>query len=327
MTRGVLPVAALLARASRVTAACGRGRRLAPRGDAGAVHVARDRLRGPDADGDLVPRGRHEAGVAVERVRTDGTAQGRRSFLGARVARDRRRGARGGGLDRGVLPQAARKGAEGEGGLVVAGPSDAFAPGRVTAFPAGKFYLVRLEDGGFLALNRQCTHLGCSVPVGRRPRAGSPVPATRPSSTCAATCSLRRRRGRSTCSRCGSRTASSRWTRGRPSAARPSTRRRSRGAERDVRRARTLAPGGARRRGARRRLLSAVPRPRVPENACGEGRGHGRGRVRRPRGVRSLPREGDEGLDRLAPRPGHDGSERGDGRGATSPVSSSRATG
>ena len=28
----------------------------------------------------------------------------------------------------------------------------------------GKFYLVRLKDGGFLALSRTCTHLGCSVP-------------------------------------------------------------------------------------------------------------------------------------------------------------------
>jgi cytochrome b6-f complex iron-sulfur subunit len=28
----------------------------------------------------------------------------------------------------------------------------------------GKFYLARLEDGGFLALSRTCTHLGCSVP-------------------------------------------------------------------------------------------------------------------------------------------------------------------
>jgi cytochrome b6-f complex iron-sulfur subunit len=50
------------------------------------------------------------------------------------------------------------------GSLVGAGPSDGFAPGSVTAFPAGKFYLVRLADGGFLALHRQCTHLGCSVP-------------------------------------------------------------------------------------------------------------------------------------------------------------------
>jgi cytochrome b6-f complex iron-sulfur subunit len=48
--------------------------------------------------------------------------------------------------------------------LVVAGPAESFVPGSVTAFPAGKFYLVRLDDGGFLALHRQCTHLGCSVP-------------------------------------------------------------------------------------------------------------------------------------------------------------------
>jgi cytochrome b6-f complex iron-sulfur subunit len=50
------------------------------------------------------------------------------------------------------------------GGLVVAGAADMFAPGSVTAFPEGKFYVVRLADGGFLALHRQCTHLGCSVP-------------------------------------------------------------------------------------------------------------------------------------------------------------------
>jgi cytochrome b6-f complex iron-sulfur subunit len=48
--------------------------------------------------------------------------------------------------------------------LVEAGPTELFAPNSVTAFPAGKFYLVRLADGGFLALHRQCTHLGCSVP-------------------------------------------------------------------------------------------------------------------------------------------------------------------
>ena len=34
----------------------------------------------------------------------------------------------------------------------------------MTPFPEGKFYLVRLTDGGFLALSRQCTHLGCTVP-------------------------------------------------------------------------------------------------------------------------------------------------------------------
>lgn len=48
--------------------------------------------------------------------------------------------------------------------LVLAGPVDRFAPGTVTAFPAGRFYLARLDDGGFMALNRECTHLGCTVP-------------------------------------------------------------------------------------------------------------------------------------------------------------------
>ena len=45
-----------------------------------------------------------------------------------------------------------------------AGPVDRFEPGSVTAFPEGRFYLSRLADGGFLALNRTCTHLGCTVP-------------------------------------------------------------------------------------------------------------------------------------------------------------------
>lgn len=60
--------------------------------------------------------------------------------------------------------QPRRREPEATGSLIVAGPLDAFAPGSVTAFPAGKFYLVRLADGGLLALHRQCTHLGCSVP-------------------------------------------------------------------------------------------------------------------------------------------------------------------
>lgn len=49
-------------------------------------------------------------------------------------------------------------------GLTVCGPVADFAPGSVTAFPAGSFHLARLADGGFLALHRQCTHLGCTVP-------------------------------------------------------------------------------------------------------------------------------------------------------------------
>ncbi len=51
-----------------------------------------------------------------------------------------------------------------DGGLIEAGPVGRFAPRSVTPFPDNEFYLVRLEDGGFLALHRRCTHLGCSVP-------------------------------------------------------------------------------------------------------------------------------------------------------------------
>jgi cytochrome b6-f complex iron-sulfur subunit len=48
--------------------------------------------------------------------------------------------------------------------IIVAGPVDNFEPGTVTAFVRGKFYLARLEDGGFLAMSRSCTHLSCTVP-------------------------------------------------------------------------------------------------------------------------------------------------------------------
>jgi cytochrome b6-f complex iron-sulfur subunit len=48
--------------------------------------------------------------------------------------------------------------------IVTGGSVEGFAPNSVTAFVRGKFYLVRLEDGGFLAVSRKCTHLGCSVP-------------------------------------------------------------------------------------------------------------------------------------------------------------------
>lgn len=48
--------------------------------------------------------------------------------------------------------------------VVVAGPVEQFEPGSVTAFVRWKFYLARLDDGGFLALSRNCTHLGCTVP-------------------------------------------------------------------------------------------------------------------------------------------------------------------
>ncbi|MBT8040274.1 MAG: ubiquinol-cytochrome c reductase iron-sulfur subunit [Xanthomonadales bacterium] len=48
--------------------------------------------------------------------------------------------------------------------VIAAGSVDAFDPGSVTAFVRGKFYLARLDNGGFLALSRTCTHLGCTVP-------------------------------------------------------------------------------------------------------------------------------------------------------------------
>jgi cytochrome b6-f complex iron-sulfur subunit len=55
--------------------------------------------------------------------------------------------------------------AEGEfGSVVTAGLVDDFPPNTVTAFNQGRFYLSRLEDGGFLALYRKCTHLGSTVP-------------------------------------------------------------------------------------------------------------------------------------------------------------------
>ena len=57
-----------------------------------------------------------------------------------------------------------KEGQGGGAGVVVAGPVSEFTPASVRPFPAGKFYLVRLADGGFLALASRCTHLGCTVP-------------------------------------------------------------------------------------------------------------------------------------------------------------------
>ncbi len=48
--------------------------------------------------------------------------------------------------------------------LIIAGPIENFDLGSVTAFQQGKFYLARLDDGGFLAIHRECTHLGCTLP-------------------------------------------------------------------------------------------------------------------------------------------------------------------
>ena len=59
----------------------------------------------------------------------------------------------------------AKPGGESQANTVVpAGSLASFEPGTVTAFQKGEFYLVRLDDGGLLALSCKCTHLGCTVP-------------------------------------------------------------------------------------------------------------------------------------------------------------------
>ena len=55
--------------------------------------------------------------------------------------------------------------AEGEfGSTFNLGAPDQYPAGSVTPVEAGRFYLVRLGDGGLLAIYRRCTHLGCAVP-------------------------------------------------------------------------------------------------------------------------------------------------------------------
>lgn len=49
------------------------------------------------------------------------------------------------------------------GGVITAGAEVDFTPGSVTHFAEGNFFLVRNEDGGFLAVHNRCPHLGCTV--------------------------------------------------------------------------------------------------------------------------------------------------------------------
>ena len=63
-----------------------------------------------------------------------------------------------------LRPRKRRRPDDDAGTIYTAGPIDRFEPGSVTAFPDGSFYLARLDTGGFLALSRTCTHLGCTVP-------------------------------------------------------------------------------------------------------------------------------------------------------------------
>ena len=55
--------------------------------------------------------------------------------------------------------------AEGEfGSVITAGLVDDFPTNSVTHIPNGRFYIVRIGDGEFLAVYHRCTHLGCTVP-------------------------------------------------------------------------------------------------------------------------------------------------------------------
>ena len=63
-----------------------------------------------------------------------------------------------------LLPRKKTVKTDGFGAIMDVGPVDKFPKESVTAFIRGKFYLCRLEDGGFLAVSRKCTHLGCTVP-------------------------------------------------------------------------------------------------------------------------------------------------------------------
>ena len=49
------------------------------------------------------------------------------------------------------------------GGMVLAGAVTDFLSGTVTAFNKDGFFLIRDDQGDFLAVHRRCPHLGCNV--------------------------------------------------------------------------------------------------------------------------------------------------------------------
>lgn len=63
-----------------------------------------------------------------------------------------------------LKPRKSKKDSDSYSRVFTVGLVDDFEPATVTAFREGHFYLARLDDGGFLALSRKCTHLGCVVP-------------------------------------------------------------------------------------------------------------------------------------------------------------------
>lgn len=61
------------------------------------------------------------------------------------------------------LNPSSRKAGTTSAALVTVGNIENIANGSVTPVRSGQFYLVRLEDGGLLALSLKCSHLACSV--------------------------------------------------------------------------------------------------------------------------------------------------------------------
>lgn len=47
--------------------------------------------------------------------------------------------------------------------LFEVGLPDEYPLGTVTPFRRGRFFLIRMNDGGFLAISFKCSHLGCSI--------------------------------------------------------------------------------------------------------------------------------------------------------------------
>lgn len=56
-----------------------------------------------------------------------------------------------------------KSGASQKAGMKVLGKVEDIAKGSVTAFRSDRLYLVRMDDGGLLAISLQCTHLGCAI--------------------------------------------------------------------------------------------------------------------------------------------------------------------
>ncbi len=61
-----------------------------------------------------------------------------------------------------IRPDAATRTQE-EKKILALGQATQYQSGTVTAVPAGKLYLARTVEGGFLAMGRECTHLGCTI--------------------------------------------------------------------------------------------------------------------------------------------------------------------